>query len=55
MRKSVFLHLPSEFEKDVHLLALIRREEQSRVLPQEVVSAFGAPNVKSDSLSSLES
>merc|ERR1712142_595110 len=31
-----------------------RREEQSRVLPQEVVSAFGAPNVKSDSLSSLE-
>jgi len=32
-----------------------RREEQSRVLPQEVVSAFGAPNVKSDSLSSLES
>jgi len=32
-----------------------RREEQSRVLPQEVATGFGAPNVKSDSLSSLES
>jgi len=32
-----------------------RRDEQSRVLPQDVAAAFGAPNVKSDSLSSLES